>query len=138
MTCDEFRQLYSAYRDEHEPSLAAAMDDHLETCPACAAFDLALREGVDALRRSPVSPSEEFRARLEDRLATSDPVPDPFPPRVPPTMAGLGAALLLLLAALALRGLFMAPAPAAAEPPPLVVARAHLVPGIPFVLFEHE
>jgi hypothetical protein len=53
-------------------------------------------------------------------------------------MAGLGAALLLLLAALALRGLFMAPAPAAAEPPPLVVARAHLVPGIPFVLFEHE
>jgi hypothetical protein len=118
MTCSEFRRLYSAYRDEHEPSLAAAMDDHLEVCSSCAVFDRAVREGVEVLRGASVAPS------------------DPFPPRLSPAMTGLGAALLLTLAGLAVRGLFVTPSPAAAEPPPLVIARAHLVPGIPFVIFD--
>jgi anti-sigma factor RsiW len=138
MTCSEFRQSYSAYRDEHDPGLAAAMDDHLELCASCAAFDRAFREGVEALRGAAVAPSEGFGPRLEERLATSELVPEPFPPRLPPAMTGLGAVLLLALAGLALRGLFVAPAPAAAEPPPLVVARAHLIPGIPFVIFDHD
>ncbi|TFG50337.1 MAG: zf-HC2 domain-containing protein [Gemmatimonadales bacterium] len=136
MTCSEFRRLYSAYRDEHEPSLAAAMDDHLEVCPPCAAFDRAVRDGVDALRGASVAPSDAFDSRLEARLATREPVPDPFPPRLSPAMTGLGAALLLTLAGLAVRGLFVTPSPAVAEPLPLVIARAHLVPGIPFVIFD--
>jgi len=136
MTCSEFRRLYSAYRDEHDPSLAAAMDDHLDICQSCAALDRAVREGVEALRGVSVAPSEAFGPRLEARLATGEPVPDPFPPQVSPAMAGLGAVLLLTLAGLALRDLFVTPSPAAAEPPPLVIARAHLVPGIPFVIFD--
>ncbi|MDH4131538.1 MAG: hypothetical protein OEW17_02625 [Gemmatimonadota bacterium] len=138
MTCAEFRRCYSAYRDEHDPGLAAAMDDHLEICPSCAAFDQAFRDGVEALRVASVAPSEGFGSRLEERLTTDETVPDPFPPRLPPAMTGLGAVLLLTLIGLALRGLFVAPSPAAAEPPPLVLARAHLIPGMPFVIFDQE
>lgn len=138
MTCAEFRRLYSVYRDGHDPALAAAMDDHLEICAACTEFDRVIRDGVEVLRGTAVAPSETFVAELEHRLATDEPVPDPYPPRLSPAMTGVGAALLLILAGLAVRGMFVAPVPAAAAPPPLVVARAHLVPGIPFVLFDHD
>ena len=74
MDCRQFHRQYHAYRDGHDPALAAEMDDHLEACPSCASFDRALREGVDALRGSQMAPSADFQARLEERLLSNEAV----------------------------------------------------------------
>jgi hypothetical protein len=135
MDCREFRSRYSAYRDGHDPALAAEMDDHLEICPACAAFDRAVREGVDALRGGRVTPSPGFLERLELRLSSSEAIPDPAP-RISPWAATAAAALLATLVGLTLKEMMVLPPPAAAETP-IVVAAPRLLPGIPFVAFEH-
>jgi anti-sigma factor RsiW len=138
MTCREFRRRYSAYRDGHDPVLAAEMDDHLEVCPDCAAYDRAIREGVDALRGGRLTPSPGFKERLAARLASGEEVPEPVPPRVSPVAASIAAALFLsLLILTALNDLMVTPRPAAAEAPPLVVAEPRLLAGLPFVTFQH-
>ncbi|HXE56492.1 MAG TPA: zf-HC2 domain-containing protein [Gemmatimonadales bacterium] len=68
MDCPTFHAQYSAYRDGTDPALAAAMDDHLAACPACAAHDRALRVGVAALKAGEIEPSADFRRSLELRL----------------------------------------------------------------------
>jgi anti-sigma factor RsiW len=136
MDCRTFRRQYSAYRDGHDPALAGDIDDHIETCPACAEFDRAVREGIEVLRGEQVLPSASFRARLADRLATSEAVPDPVPPRVSPWAATIAAGLFLALMGLSLKSFVVLPPPVAAEMQPMVIARPRLVPGIPFVIFE--
>lgn len=135
MDCREFFRQYSAYRDGHDPRLAAEMDDHMETCVACAAHDRAVRLGVDALRGHLVTPSPDFLRRLEERLASAEPVPEPHPPRISPWAATAAAAFLLALIGLTAREISVLPTPVAAEAP-MVVATPKLVPGIPFVTFE--
>jgi anti-sigma factor RsiW len=135
MDCRQFHRQYAAYRDGHDPALAAEMDDHIEACPRCATFDRAVREGVDALRGSQMSPSADFLPRLEARLQSRESVPEPLPPRVSPWAATAAAALLVVLVGLTLREIAVMPTPVAAETP-MVVAQPRLVAGIPFVTFE--
>jgi predicted anti-sigma-YlaC factor YlaD len=136
MDCRDFRRQYSAYRDGHEPELAADIDDHIESCSACAAFDRAVREGIETLRGEQVVPSPDFRDRLSRRLASAEVVADPLPPRVSPWAATIAAGLFLALMGLSLKTLVVLPPPVAAEMQPMVIAQPKLVPGIPFVIFE--
>ncbi len=136
MNCREFRQKYSAYRDAHDPELAAEMDDHLEVCRSCTAYDRAVREGVEALRGKQVAPSADFLIRLERRIRSGELVPEPLPPRVSPWAATAAAALFLTLVGLTLKEIVVMPPPVAAEVQPMVLARPRLVAGIPFVTFE--
>lgn len=136
MDCRRFRSQYSTYRDGHDPVVAAEMDDHLEGCPDCAAYDRAVREGVEALRGQVVTPSSGFMARLEARLASEEPVPDPIPPRVSTMAATIAAALFITLVGLTLKDMMVLPTPVAAEAQPLVVVQPRLLPGSPFISFE--
>lgn len=135
MLCRQFHRLYGAYRDGNDPELAAEMDDHIESCPRCAAFDRALREGVDALRGSQMVPSADFVDRLAERLQSDEHVPEPLPPRVSPWAATAAAVLLAALVGLTVREISVLPTPVAAETP-MVVTQPRLVAGIPFVMFE--
>jgi anti-sigma factor RsiW len=135
MDCRQFHRHYPAYRDSHDPALAAEMDDHIEACPRCASFDRAVREGVDALRGSQMTPSADFLARLEERLQSNEAVPEPLPPRVSPWAATAAAVLFAALVGLTVREIAVLPTPVAAETP-MVVAQPRLVAGIPFVAFE--
>src|SRR5512143_559818 len=139
MNCRQFHRQYAAYRDGHDPALAAEMDDHLDACPRCAGFDRALREGVDALKGGQLAPSAEFLARLEERLQSNESVPEPLPPRVSPWAATAAAVLFAVLVGLTVREMAVLPTPVAAETP-MVVAQPRLMAGIPFVAFErmHE
>lgn len=135
MDCWQFHRHYPAYRDGHDPGLAAEMDDHIEACPRCASFDRAVREGVEALRGSQMTPSADFLARLEARLLTTEAVPEPLPPRVSPWAATAAAVLFVTLVGLTVREIAVLPTPVAAETP-MVVVQPRLVAGIPFVAFE--
>jgi anti-sigma factor RsiW len=135
MNCRQFQRQYAAYRDGHDPALAAEMDDHIEACPRCAAFDRAVREGVDALRGGQMAPSADFLARLEVRLQSAESVPEPLPPRVSPWAATAAAVLFAVLVGLTVKEIAVLPTPVAAETP-MVVAQPRLVAGIPFVTFE--
>ena len=135
MDCPEFRRQYSAYRDAHDPELAANMDDHMEACPVCASYDRALRQGVDLLRGRQVLPTPDFLARLEARLASGELVPEAHPPRVSTWAATATAALFAALVLLTLKEVVVSPPPVAAEQS-MVIARPRLVPGLPFVVFE--
>jgi hypothetical protein len=136
MDCREFRRRYTDYRDNHDPGLAADMDDHIEICPSCAGFDRAVREGTDVLRGEQVTPSPDFLNRLALRLASAEIVPEPLPPRVSPWAATVAAGFFIAMVGLTLKEMMVLPTPAAAEEQPIVVARPRLVPGIPFVVFE--
>jgi hypothetical protein len=134
--CREFRGRYSAYRDAHDPVLAAEMDDHLEVCPSCSAFDRAVREGVEVLRGQQVEPSPEFMARLESRIASGEQVAEPLPPHVSPWAATVAAAFFITMVGLTLKEVLVLPPPVAAETQPMVLAQPRLIAGIPFVTFE--
>jgi hypothetical protein len=136
MECADFRRRYTAYRDGHDPELAADMDDHIEICPSCATFDRAVREGIETLRGEQVVPSADFRIRLHRRLASAEAVPEPMPPRVSPLAATVAAGLFIALIGLSLKTMMVLPPPVAAEMQPMVIAQPKLVPGIPFVIFE--
>ncbi len=136
MNCREFRRRYSEYRDGHDPVLAAEVDDHLEACYACAAFDRAVRDGVEALRGSMVRPSPDFMQRLTRRLEQRETLVESLSPHVSPWAASVAAGLFLALIGLTLKQLMVSPAPVAAEVQPMVVARPTLHAGLPFVTFS--
>lgn len=136
MDCRDFRRRYSAYRDGHDPVLAAEMDDHIEVCPSCSASDRALREGVEVLRGEQVTPSPDFLSRLALRLASAEMVPEALPPRVSPWAATVAAGFFIAMVGLTLKEMMVLPTPVAAAVQPMVVARPRLIPGIPFVMFE--
>jgi len=135
MNCREFRHRFSDYRDGHDPELAARMDDHMETCPRCAAFERAVREGVAVLRVGRLEPSPGFMERLAQRIRLADLVAEPLPPRVSPWVATIAAGFLLALVGLSLKEWTVLPPPVAAEVQPMVIAQPKLEPGIPFVVF---
>lgn len=135
MHCRDFRRSYTDYRDGFDPVLAAEMDDHLESCQDCAAFDRAIRQGIHSLQTGQLHPSPDFLTRLELRLASEETVSEPHPPRVSPWGATAAAILFVLMIGLAFRELTVLPPPAAAESP-MVVTEPRIVPGIPFVVFE--
>ncbi len=112
------------------------MDDHIEICPACAAYDRAVREGVESLRGELILPTPGFHDRLAERLRGNEPLPDLEPPRVAPWAATAAALLVGTLALFALRDFTVLPEPVAAEVQPMVVAQPRILPGMPFVVYE--
>ncbi len=97
MTCSEFLQAYSEYRDGllREPAAVTAVEAHLEGCPTCARLARAMALGLSALRDTEdVTPSRRFRTELTHRLRAEVAIGDP----IAPTHAGLAAALLLAAA----------------------------------------
>jgi anti-sigma factor RsiW len=138
MTCTEFRDRYTEFRDG---LITAArelrrFERHLARCTACAGYDAALRHGVRALQGAEaIEPSAGFRRRLDVRLRA-----ERLQLAEPPLRARAGiAAALFVAAALALVAVESLgpkrPVTAAALPPvpfPKPVARA----GVPFVTFQ--
>jgi len=135
MRCREFRQLYSAYRDGSDPAISAEMDDHIEACSDCAAYDRALRHGVEVLRGARLDPSPDFMDRLNARLASGETVAEPIPPRVSPFATTAAAVLFLALVFFTVRQTTVVTPVAAAEQPE-VLAQPEMIAGIPFVAFQ--
>lgn len=136
MRCKEFLKRHSEYRD----GLVTASRDlrrfarHIAHCNSCRRYDATVRQAVQVLHSaSPITPSADFRQRLDARLA----VERRRVPR-PPSRAGFSATL-LVLAALALFYFEVARRPQIEKSPPLPpvafpkpVANA----GLPFVSFQ--
>src|SRR2546425_11363985 len=72
MTCAQFRERYSEYRDGLITAAREArrFDRHLARCPTCRRYDAAVRRGVLALHETDsIEPSAGFRRRPDARLA---------------------------------------------------------------------
>src|SRR3989442_12643934 len=89
MTCLQFRERYSDYRDgliTSERELRR-FQRHFAHCPACRRYDAAVRRGGLALQAGPHArtPSPRFPPRLASPLARERPrEPELPPPRGPP------------------------------------------------------
>lgn len=138
MHCAEFLARYSEYRDGTvtAPRELRRFRRHVASCPRCRAFDVALRDGVAALRDVPaVAPSPSFRRRLEARLAAER--AGAATPRAPVLVRLAGA--LLVLAAMSLLGWEAArrAAPGAVPSlPPVAFPKPLVNPGVPLVTFQ--
>jgi hypothetical protein len=138
MNCAEFLARYSEYRDGTvtAPRELRRFRRHVAVCPRCRAFDVALRDGVAALRDVPaVAPSPSFRRRLEARLAAER--AGAKRPRAPVLVRLAGA--LLVLAAMSLLGWEAArrAAPGAVPSlPPVVFPKPLVNAGVPLVTFQ--
>jgi hypothetical protein len=71
MTCTEFRERYTEYRDGLTPPRETRrFERHMSQCAACRNHNRALGEAVLALRdMETITPSPDFRRKLEARLA---------------------------------------------------------------------
>lgn len=101
MTCSEFLEQYSDYRDGilADPAEFDRMRQHLAECPRCRTYDARIARGVTALRSfAEIQPSLQFRRRLARQLAQS--TTDPLP--ITPAPAGLMVAFMLAAAVLLL------------------------------------
>lgn len=138
MECAEFLDRYTDYRDGvvTAPRDRRRFERHLATCETCRSYDTAVRRGVLALQGAgTVTPSEQFRTRLDARLrrealTLAGPL---VSPRVGAAAGLLVAVAITLLALQAARR--PAPLEAHALPPvpfPKPVAQA----GAPFVTFQ--
>ena len=138
MECAEFLDRYTDYRDGvvTTPRDRRRFERHLALCETCRSYDTAVRRGVLALQGAgTVTPSEQFRARLDARLrrealTLAAPV---IPPRV-----GAAAALLVAVG-IALVALQLARRPAPLEAhalPPVPFPKPVAQAGVPFVTFQ--
>jgi len=136
MLCNEFLERHSDFRDG---LIAAPLDlrrfsRHMAHCTSCRRYDATVRQAVQVLHfASPITPSADFRQRLDARLA----VERRRVPR-PPARSGISAAL-LVLAALAL--LFFEvgrrpPIEKAPLLPPVAFPKPVANAGLPFVSFQ--
>lgn len=138
MHCSEFIDRYTDYRDGlvTAPRDARRFARHLAACAACRAYDATLRDAVRALQGTdPVTPSADFRRRLDARLARERVrLATPDVPRVVAIAAGLFIAVgLTLLGAHIVRR----PQPAVARAlPPVPYPQAVAQAGVPFVTFQ--
>ena len=136
MLCKEFLERHSEYRDGlvTSPRDVRRFTRHIAHCASCRRYDATVRQAVQVLHSaSPITPSADFRQRLDARLA----IERRRVPR-PPARSGFSAAL-LVLAALTMfafevsrrPGIQKAPLlPPAAFPKPVASA------GLPFVSFQ--
>src|SRR3954467_3082964 len=96
MRCTEFLERHSEFRD----GLIASSRElrrfarHLASCETCRRYDLTVRQAVEVLHSTlPITPSADFRQRLDARIA----VERRRRPR-PPARSGVSAAMLVLAA----------------------------------------
>ena len=76
MMCDQNRLTLGAYLDGELPAdQAAALEEHLRTCPACAAETAALLRTQRLLRaaRTQFTPSADFKSRIQRQIAPATP-----------------------------------------------------------------
>jgi anti-sigma factor RsiW len=136
MLCVEFLERHSEFRDG---LITSSRDQrqfarHLAHCAACRRYDASIRHAVQALHSaSPITPSADFRQRLDARLA----VERRRVPR-PPAYAGVSATM-LVVAALALFFFELAQRPRIARAPllpPVAFPKPVAGAGLPFVSFQ--
>ena len=136
MLCREYLERHSEFRDGLITSTRELrrFAQHLAHCSTCRRYDATIRDAIQALHAaSPISPSPDFRQRLDARIAVER-------RRVPrlPAHAGVPATM-LVIAAVALFFVEFAQRPRIARAPllppvafPTPVANA----GLPFVSFQ--
>ena len=137
MTCPEFLERYSEFRDGliTAPGEARRFERHLAHCPSCRNYEATLQRGVRALQAvDVVFPSAAFRTRLESRLRSEGLVATP----PPPARAGIAAALFIAvaIALLALEGMKRADVAHAPTLPPVPFPKPVVQAGVPFVSFQ--
>ena len=136
MTCAQFLERYSEYRDGLITAAREArrFDRHLARCPTCRRYDAAVRRGVLALHETDsIEPSAGFRRRLDARLARERRGEPELPAR-----AGLAVALLFAVALglLALEGVRRPEVARAPALPPVRFPKPVANAGVPFVSFQ--
>jgi anti-sigma factor RsiW len=136
MLCTEFLDRHSEFRD----GLITASRElrrftrHMAACASCRRYDATVREAVQVLHSaSPISPSADFRQRLEARLER-----ERHHVAVPPARAGVSAALLVLVGiALFVFEVGRRPRVETAQLlPPAVFPKPVVSAGLPFVSFQ--
>jgi len=143
MTCSEFLESYSDFRDGliDDPGLARRLSDHMAVCPRCMQYDARVARAATVLRTfSDLEPSPRFRPELVRRLNCSQPdLDEPVRPAPAGVMVGLMVATAIALVvwtagdhpAVPDFEIEAATATAHVPAPPAVVAR----PSPPFVSF---
>lgn len=145
MTCAEFLEFYSDFRDGviGDPALARRLSEHLLECPRCMQYDARLARGVTLLRTlSDLEPSPGFRRELARQLEARHLV---LEEPVRPAPAGIMVGLMVATAAALVLWAGTRPSEptAATSAPTTVVALPHTTPlpavvahaGPPFVSF---
>jgi len=141
MKCSEYLALSSEFRDgQIQAGISAEIEAHLGSCPMCHRHQEALREGVDLLRSIPgLDVSVDFRARLEHRIFHIEDgalIAREAVGSGATTLAVVGVAVLLALAAWAPRAGILEPAvelPAVvvSAPAPRIFTASHRRPTFP-------
>ena len=96
MLCKEFLERHSEYRDGliTSPRDLRRFTRHIALCAPCRRYDATVRQAVQVLHSaSPITPSPDFRQRLDARLA----IERRRVPR-PPARSGFSTAMLVLAA----------------------------------------
>ena len=96
MLCKEFLERHSEYRDGlvTSPRDLRRFTRHIAHCGSCRRYDATVRQAVQVLHSaSPITPSADFRQRLDARLA----IERRRVPR-PPARSGFSPAMLVLAA----------------------------------------
>ncbi len=138
MDCRRFRKLHLAYLDDTLPGEEmAAAQRHVLACDACAAHDSRVRRSLVLARNlPPIEPSDDFRARLEARLAAcragsvAPPPPSRWLVASPRALAALAAGA--VVGTLAWQRA-VAPTPALLSMAPVIASRPappHLTPAL--------
>jgi hypothetical protein len=136
MHCAEFLDRHSEFRDGliTAPRELRRFTRHIAHCDSCRRYDATVREAVQVLHSaSPISPSPDFRQRLEARLEL-----ERHHVAVPPARAGVSAAL-LVLAGIALFVFEVGRRPRVETSqllPPAVFPKPVASAGLPFVSFQ--
>jgi anti-sigma factor RsiW len=136
MFCREFLERHSEFRDGLITSSRELrrFARHVAHCTTCRRYDATIRDAVRALHSaSRISPSVDFRQRLDARLA----VERRRVPR-PPAQAGVSATM-LVIAAFALFFFEIAQRPRIARAPllpPVAFPNPVASAGLPFVSFQ--
>lgn len=136
MRCQEFLERHSDYRDGliTAPRDVRRFARHMAHCASCRRYDATVRQAVQVLHSaSPITPSPDFRQRLDARLAVER-------RRVPRAARHSGfSAALLVLAALALFFFEVGRRPPIAKAPrlpPVAFPKPVAGAGLPFVSFQ--
>ena len=136
MLCREFLERHSEFRDGLITSSweLRRFARHLAHCSTCRRYDATIHEAINALHAaSPISPSPDFRQRLDARIAVER-------RRVPrlPAQARVSATM-LLIAAVALFVVELAQRPQIVRAPllpPVAFPNPVASAGLPFVSFQ--
>ena len=136
MLCSEFLERHTEFRDGLITSARdlRRFERHLTHCATCRRYDATIRQAVHALHAtSRISPSADFRQRLDARIAVER-------RRVPrmPAQAGISATL-LVIAALGLLVFEVTHRPRIARAPllpPVAFPKPVASGSLPFVSFQ--